>query len=339
MLFRFVLVLALVASVVQVVSIDAGPGRNRGRRPSVDPAAPTPRPRRLGPTEWDTKNQTRVWWNEDAGRWDAILPAATIANGGPATGASEWWVAKGVVPTSAGVPLTPVYDVMVDNVPDNRPDVFWNETTNRLHVLFSGSVTTVYYELQYTGGVYSLVQGPLMVPGMDSSDSRAVIFQTSNNVLWAAVMDGGGLYINRSTNGADWAGTPTKLLTPVDEGQVALTQCRQPHWAWLAAENGDAPPTRRSDAPPASSTTPSVRPTPPGTQPRRRQGTLTMATNPLTTGTPSPSTGSVLLVRHHPRCRHRSTILLGPPERGQYPDQPGGRHPRRGWRASTLPPR
>ena len=35
--------------------------------------------------QWETKNQHRIWWNDAASRWDAILPAATVANGGPAT--------------------------------------------------------------------------------------------------------------------------------------------------------------------------------------------------------------------------------------------------------------
>ena len=192
--------------------------------------------------EWETKNQTRIWWNDDANRWDAILPAATVANGGPAAAASDWWVARGVIPNTPS-PATPApfYDALVDGVADNRPDVYWNETTNTTHVLFSGSTTTVYYRLQYAAGVYTVAAGPIGVPDLDTSDSRAVIYQTPNNVLWAAMMDGGGLYISRSAdNGDTWAATPTKLLTPVDEGQVALTSVGNTLGVF-AAENGDTP--------------------------------------------------------------------------------------------------
>jgi hypothetical protein len=188
--------------------------------------------------EWDTKNQHRVWWNSSASRWDAILPAATTAAGGPAATASDWWIAKGAVPTAPGDPA-PEYQLMVNDHPVNRPDVFWDDTANRLYVLFSGPNPSTFYEFEYSGGNYSLAQGPITVPDFDTSASRASIHMSDNGVLWAAMMDGGGLYVTRSTDGSDWA-APVRLLFPVDEGQVAITNIG-PNLAIAAAENGDNP--------------------------------------------------------------------------------------------------
>ena len=62
---------------------------------------------------------------------------------------SEWWIAAGAVPNSPGSPAAPTYQVLVHGAGNQRPDVFWNETANRLYVLFSGSgFNTVFYEFQ-----------------------------------------------------------------------------------------------------------------------------------------------------------------------------------------------
>jgi hypothetical protein len=190
--------------------------------------------------EWETKNQHRVWRNGSAGRWDAILPAAatTASPPGPATGASDWWIAKGVIGA------TPVFDAAVNTSSAGRPDVYWDEAGERLYVLVSGRTATSFSAFDYNSGTdtYSLAVGPVALPGMETAASRASIYRTPNGYLWAATMVPSGLLVAQSTNeGASWTG-PVKLIDPLDEGQTQLTHFTHggtTQLALAAAEDGD----------------------------------------------------------------------------------------------------
>ncbi len=172
--------------------------------------------------QWETKNQHRIWWNDAASRWDAILPAATVANGGPASADSQWWIGKGVIPNSVGG--APTWDTTagaVDATTKNRPDAFWDAANDRLYVLLSGGAT-VFRVYNYSGGNYSLVAGTATPPLPNAGQGRAVIYKSQNGYLWAAVMTKAGLFVTNSTNdGTTWSPV-TNLMLSVDEGQTVL---------------------------------------------------------------------------------------------------------------------
>src|SRR5690606_8965771 len=117
--------------------------------------------------EWDTKNQHRVWWNEEAsggGRWDAILPAAAgVGNTGAP--ASQWRIVRGV-----DSPAASDYVAMVDAGGRQRPDVFWDEVNDDLYILMSGQANnTMLYVYSYnsTSDTYQEVRSesvPLSAP-------------------------------------------------------------------------------------------------------------------------------------------------------------------------------
>ena len=66
--------------------------------------------------EWETNNQHRQWWNENASggaRWDALLPVGS---------SSDWTIAKDVVDAA------PTYGTVVTTSGSARPDIVWNST-------------------------------------------------------------------------------------------------------------------------------------------------------------------------------------------------------------------
>ena len=67
------LAFALVASLVQVVSIAPAQAVANEEGPAIVPGAGTG----TIDGQWETKNQHRIWWNDAAGRWDAILPTGS----------------------------------------------------------------------------------------------------------------------------------------------------------------------------------------------------------------------------------------------------------------------
>ncbi|MGA7097801.1 MAG: hypothetical protein WB245_09565, partial [Acidimicrobiia bacterium] len=236
------LAFAVVASLVQVVSIQpalAAPSGANG--PAVVPGTDT-----FGLTkttkQWDTKNQHRIWWNASKSRWDAILPASTTVG---ASTASAWMIAEQAIPNSFGA--SPTYGPEVGTFnSQSRPDVYWDQANSKLYVLMSGgnSSSTQSYVYNYNSGpdTYTLATGPTILNGMGASASRAAIYKTPNGDLWASVMTKGALFISRSTNdGVSWAAAPLNLNISVSEGQTQLTHFVNggTFLAVAAAEDGD----------------------------------------------------------------------------------------------------
>ena len=223
------LAFALVASLVQVVAIAPVQAILGENGPAPIPGASTST---LSGGQWETKNQHRIWWNASQTRWDAILPTAT-----------GWQIARGAIPETFGA--SPLYGPVISANADDRPDVYWDEAIDRLYVLMSGAVTQS-YRLDYNSGTdtYSIVTGPVGVPGMDAPDSRTAIYKTPNGDLWSSVMDSneGGLLVSRSTDdGVSWAPTPVSLILSVAEGQTQLTHFTDglTYLGVAAAEDGD----------------------------------------------------------------------------------------------------
>ncbi|MEX1124493.1 MAG: hypothetical protein WEE53_02395, partial [Acidimicrobiia bacterium] len=230
------LAFALVASLVQVVSIAPAQALPTDQGPAIVPGADTSG---LQDSEgqWDSKNQHRIWFNTDGNRWDAVLPAS-VASG--ATVPSAWMIAKGVIPGSLPA-ATPVYGPQVTADPQHRPDAYWDQATNTLYVLVSGS-TTQFFRYSYNTGTDIYTQtASVTLTGMNAEEARAVIYKVGTD-LFASVMNGDGLFVTRSTdNGGSWA-TPTNLILPVAEGQTQLTSFVDgaTYLAVAAAEDGDA---------------------------------------------------------------------------------------------------
>ncbi|MGC2239420.1 MAG: sialidase family protein, partial [Acidimicrobiia bacterium] len=224
------LAFAVVASLVQVVSIQpalAAPSGSNGPAvvPGADSSALT-----SATKQWDTKNQHRIWWNASQNRWDAILPTA-----------SGWQIAKQAIPNSFGA--APTYGPTFPGFNSkDRPDVYWDESAGKLYVLFSGATTHSHVVTYNSAGDTYTVGASVPLTSMNSSASRAAIYKTSNGDLWASVMTKGKLLVSRSSDdGTSWS-TPLNLNVTVDEGQTQMTSFTNgaTYLALAAAENGDA---------------------------------------------------------------------------------------------------
>ncbi|MFZ0627503.1 MAG: hypothetical protein WAN34_13495, partial [Acidimicrobiia bacterium] len=155
------LAFAVVASLVQVVSIQpalAAPSGSNGPAvvPGADSSALTSTTK-----QWDTKNQHRIWWNASKSRWDAILPTA-----------SGWQIAKEAIPNSFGA--APTYGALFPGFTSkDRPDVYWDESAAKLYVLFSGGTTHSHLVTYNSGTDTYTVGASVPLTSMNSSASRA----------------------------------------------------------------------------------------------------------------------------------------------------------------------
>ena len=92
---------------------------------------------------WVKPVASAIWWNDDAQRWDAILPR----------GNGEHWLVTGFTDAS------PTFALRLDTRAGSRPDVAWNETTNDLFVHFTSKTTPTMWRLRYVSGAYTVVTG------------------------------------------------------------------------------------------------------------------------------------------------------------------------------------
>lgn len=154
-----------------------------------------------------------IWWNADAGRWDAILPRDT-------GGSDDHYVAMGIEDG------TPTYGPAINSQSTTRPDAWWDESSGTLWVLFGHQSSTSLTRLAYSAGSYTVDSGfPLSVPGIQieqefsspiasdpNNESPVALYRTPNGDLWIAntaeFNDGTSdprIEVNRSTdNGATW---------------------------------------------------------------------------------------------------------------------------------------
>ena len=165
---------------------------------------------------WVKPVASAIWWNDDAQRWDAILPR----------GNGEHWLVTGFTDAS------PTFALRLDTRAGSRPDVAWNETTNDLFVHFTSKTTPTMWRLRYASGAYTVVTSAVTVPGMridDESDGAnnhpSTMYQTPNGDLWVAVLYAGNLNLQRSRNlGATWLAAPIVVdnTIPTSGGVVAM---------------------------------------------------------------------------------------------------------------------
>ena len=141
-----------------------------------------------------------IWWNDDAQRWDGILPR----------GNGEHWLVTGFTKAS------PTFVMRLDTRAGSRPDIAWNEATNDLFVHFTSLSTPTMWHLEYAAGAYTTVTSAVTVPGMrvdNQSDGAnnhpSTMYQTPNGDLWVAVLYLGNLNLQRSKDlGATWLAAP-----------------------------------------------------------------------------------------------------------------------------------
>ena len=140
-LFVSSLVFALVTSVVQVASTTPALAVSGEFGPAPIPQTDTSA--LIGANgQWDTKNQHRIWWNAGAGRWDAILPAEHRCCRRSRGRCLRLVDRQGRHPRKPWRPTGLRHcggRVNID--PAQRPDAYWDETAQRLYLLFSGGAT------------------------------------------------------------------------------------------------------------------------------------------------------------------------------------------------------
>ena len=88
---------------------------------------------------WVKPVASAIWWNDDAQRWDGILPR----------GNGEHWLVTGFTKAS------PTFVMRLDTRAESRPDVAWNEATNDLFVHFTSLSTPTMWHLEYASGAYT----------------------------------------------------------------------------------------------------------------------------------------------------------------------------------------
>ena len=144
-LLAFALVAGLVGVVAWAPPAQAQPGEYGPAR-SPEPAPPSS-------TAASGRPRTSIASGgiASASRWDAILPTT-----------SGWRIASGAIPQSAGA--APVYGPVVglSTSEDDRPDIYWDESIDRLYVLMSGQANTQLFTIDYNAGadVYGPATGP-----------------------------------------------------------------------------------------------------------------------------------------------------------------------------------
>lgn len=164
-------------------------------------------------TTWCKPSIHPVWWNADAGRWDAVLPRDTGTS-------DDHYVAMGIEDG------TPTFGPAINSQSTTRPDAWWDEMSGTLWVLFGHQSSTTIVRLSYSAGSYTVDGGfPVTVPGIQieqefsspiasdpNNESPVALYRTPNGDLWVAntaEFNNGSsdprVEVNRSTdNGATW---------------------------------------------------------------------------------------------------------------------------------------
>lgn len=189
-------------------------------------------------------NQTRVWYNGSANRWDALVP-----------GDGNWWFGGHhyIVADVAGTQR--FSDEVLGDEADDRPDVFWDQENEALYVLASHPRQSEFWRVVYNRrkDVYEFVIGKpgagIEVPGLQHPDGRlggnspATIFVSPNGNVWASVMRSNALLVQYSSDdGYSWLKSPLLLDDSVGVG-VTTWSCFESdgdtYTGLFAGENGD----------------------------------------------------------------------------------------------------
>ena len=192
----------------------------------------------IGSLGYGKPNQTRIWFNAAAARWDALIPK----DDGGGSGSRHYLLTD--VPGAQNFT-----SLQLEPRDDARPSIFWDEARQSLHVLGSHETATLIWRLDYNAGSDSYSIDPavdaVVVPGLvhRSENDPASIFVSPNGRIWAAVMRDDALEVQQSTDGgATWLSSPVMLN---DDALFGVTD-----WSWFerqgrtwvglfASEDGD----------------------------------------------------------------------------------------------------
>ncbi|RLE23311.1 MAG: hypothetical protein DRJ50_06375, partial [Actinobacteria bacterium] len=178
----------------------------------------------IGSVGYGKPNQTRIWFNSSAARWDALIPK----DDGGASGSNHYVLTD--------VPGSQTFtDVQVEPRDDARPSIFWDDARQSLHVLGSHDTATLIWRLDYIAGTDSYEIDPtvdaVVVPGLvhRNENDPASLFVSPNGHVWAASMRDDALEVQKSTDGgATWLASPAMLN---DEALYGVTD-----WSWFEAQ-------------------------------------------------------------------------------------------------------
>lgn len=190
-------------------------------------------------------NQTRIWYNIYAKRWDALVPRGS------------GWLSNGDLYIVTDVANKQLYSsIILGNDNDDRPDIFWDEKKAALYVLASHPRRSKFWLIDYdaNNNHYELAVGRpeagVEVPGLNhpatrlGGNSPATILVTPNGKVWVAAMRENALLVQYSSDsGRSWLSSPVRLNNSVSVG-VTTWSCFEHNgrtYAGLfAGENGSS---------------------------------------------------------------------------------------------------
>ena len=170
--------------------------------------------------QYGKPNQSRLWFNSTANRWDALMPQN---DGG--TSASDHYIMLDVSGTQVFT------TVELEDRNTARPDVFWDDAAQTLSVLGSHGTTTEFWQVLYDTPSDSYSINPavnaVVVPGISQLNGNfpATLTVSPNGRVWVAVMKDNALDVQHSTDGgATWLAAPVNLDTTAGLGVTTWVQ-------------------------------------------------------------------------------------------------------------------
>lgn len=209
------------------------------------------------PGSYGKPNQSRLWFNSRAGRWDALVPQE---DEGQRFSESDHYIVE-------DIPGEQFFtDLELEDRDFARPDVFWDDASAMLYVFSSHPVSSEFWRLRYVDEIparYEIEVGALgagvPVPGLVhptgflGGNSPGAVYVTANAHVWASVMktspsvrEPAGLEIQHSSDGGStWLSVPAKLDTNALIGLTAWVDFEDAGVQYVgvfAAENGESSP-------------------------------------------------------------------------------------------------
>jgi hypothetical protein len=204
---RYAIVIAVAAALAAGSPAPAGVALGQAPVPGSDTSTLSP------VSGYGKPNQSRVWFNTHAARWDALVPR-DLGQG------SDHYVLKQVAGSRVFT------GVLLEDRDDARPDVFWDDASATLWVLGSHAAASRLWRVSYSfpSDAYAIdpaVSG-VVVPGLVhdavSGENRPASLHVGpeGDVWVAAVRDLDVLVQHSSDGGESWGMAPLVL------GQTAL---------------------------------------------------------------------------------------------------------------------
>lgn len=190
-------------------------------------------------------NQSRIWYNSDQGRWDALVPKNDSGISG-----SDHYILKDVTGRQTFTA------VELEDRDFARPDVFWDNVNHKLYVFGSHPSSSEFWRLNYDAVAdrYDIEVGSpeagIPVPGIIQPggcigiNSPGTLYVSPNGHVWVAIMTAdAGLQVQHSSDGgATWLSAPVTLGNGFKVGVTAWTHFEnggETYVGVFAGENGE----------------------------------------------------------------------------------------------------